>query len=48
MYGNLIPSVFSQILHVGCSAIIGEIDDDTDNSLDFNNIKAEPLNPVVH
>ncbi|XP_041377157.1 U6 snRNA-associated Sm-like protein LSm8 [Gigantopelta aegis] len=29
-------------------AIIGEIDDDTDSSMDFNNIKAEPLNSVVH
>ena len=29
-------------------AVIGEIDDDTDGSLDFPNIKAEPLNSVVH
>ncbi|XP_065938614.1 U6 snRNA-associated Sm-like protein LSm8 [Magallana gigas] len=29
-------------------AVIGEIDDDADNGLDFNNIKAEPLNSVSH
>uniref|UniRef100_A0A8W8LSR6 U6 snRNA-associated Sm-like protein LSm8 n=1 Tax=Magallana gigas TaxID=29159 RepID=A0A8W8LSR6_MAGGI len=29
-------------------AVIGEIDDDVDNGLDFNNIKAEPLNSVSH
>ncbi|XP_071818352.1 U6 snRNA-associated Sm-like protein LSm8 [Apostichopus japonicus] len=29
-------------------AVIGEVDDDTDSSLDLSNIKAEPLNPVVH
>lgn len=29
-------------------ALIGELDDDTDSSLDLGNIRAEPLNPVVH
>ncbi|KAJ8301731.1 hypothetical protein KUTeg_020718 [Tegillarca granosa] len=29
-------------------AIIGEIDDDADSSIDFNTVKAEPLNSVVH
>ncbi|XP_064607237.1 U6 snRNA-associated Sm-like protein LSm8 [Liolophura sinensis] len=29
-------------------AVIGELDDDTDNGLDFNNIHAEPLNAVTH
>lgn len=29
-------------------AIVGEIDEDTDTSLDMTNIKAEPLNAVVH
>ncbi|XP_077982383.1 U6 snRNA-associated Sm-like protein LSm8 [Glandiceps talaboti] len=29
-------------------AVVGEIDEDTDSSLDLTNIKAEPLNPVVH
>ena len=29
-------------------AVIGEVDDDADNGLDFNNIKAEPLNSVSH
>lgn len=29
-------------------AIIGEVDDDTDSALDLPNIRAEPLNPVVH
>ena len=30
------------------SAVIGEIDDDTDSSLDMANIRADPLNPVVY
>ena len=34
--------------HLFFRAVIGEIDDDTDGSLDFPNIKAEPLNSVVH
>ncbi|CAB4031684.1 U6 snRNA-associated Sm LSm8 [Paramuricea clavata] len=29
-------------------AVIGEIDDDTDSSLDMANIRADPLNPVVY
>lgn len=29
-------------------AIIGLIDEDIDNRLNFANIKAEPLNAVVH
>ncbi|XP_066284271.1 U6 snRNA-associated Sm-like protein LSm8 [Branchiostoma lanceolatum] len=29
-------------------AVVGEIDDDIDTRLDMINIKAEPLNPVVH
>ncbi|XP_022099908.1 U6 snRNA-associated Sm-like protein LSm8 [Acanthaster planci] len=29
-------------------AIIGEIDEETDSALDLSNVKAEPLNPVVH
>lgn len=37
-------------LHVGlCSrAVIGEIDEETDSALDLGNIRAEPLNSVVH
>lgn len=31
-----------------CSAVIGEIDEDTDSSLDLGNIRAEPLNSIVH
>lgn len=30
------------------SAVIGEIDEDTDSTLDLGNIRAEPLNSVVH
>ena len=41
-------SLTSPLLFVYFSAVIGEIDDDTDSSLDFPNIKAEPLNSVVH
>ncbi|GAB6029892.1 N(alpha)-acetyltransferase 38, NatC auxiliary [Chamberlinius hualienensis] len=29
-------------------AVIGELDEELDSRLDFPNIKAEPLNPVVH
>jgi len=29
-------------------AVIGEVDDDTDSGLDFENIRAEPLNAIVH
>ncbi|XP_066144112.1 U6 snRNA-associated Sm-like protein LSm8 [Euwallacea fornicatus] len=29
-------------------AIIGQIDEEVDNRLNLTNIKAEPLNPVVH
>ncbi|XP_067127184.1 U6 snRNA-associated Sm-like protein LSm8 [Centruroides vittatus] len=29
-------------------AVVGEVDDELDSRLDLSNIKAEPLNPVVH
>lgn len=29
-------------------AVIGEIDEETDSTLDLKNIRAEPLNSVVH
>lgn len=29
-------------------AVIGEIDEETDSTLDLGNIRAEPLNSVVH
>ena len=29
-------------------AIVGEVDDDVDKQLDLGNIKADPLNAVVH
>ncbi|XP_035231847.1 U6 snRNA-associated Sm-like protein LSm8 [Stegodyphus dumicola] len=29
-------------------AVVGEVDDELDQRLDLTNIKAEPLNPVVH
>lgn len=29
-------------------AIIGEVDDETDSRVDFEHIRAEPLNPVSH
>lgn len=29
-------------------AIIGEVDEDIDKQLDFHELRAEPLNPVVH
>lgn len=29
-------------------ALIGEIDDEADQRLDFTDIKAEPLNSVIH
>ena len=30
------------------SAVIGEIDEETDSALDLGNIRAEPLNSVAH
>ncbi|KAH9503748.1 U4/U6-U5 snRNP complex subunit lsm8 [Bulinus truncatus] len=29
-------------------AVIGEVDDDTDNGLDFESIRAEPLSAITH
>jgi len=29
-------------------AVIGEVDDDTDNNLDFQTIRAEPLSHIIH
>ncbi|GFN90893.1 U6 snRNA-associated sm-like protein lsm8 [Plakobranchus ocellatus] len=29
-------------------AVIGEVDDETDNGLDFEGIRAEPLNSITH
>lgn len=29
-------------------AVIGEIDEETDSTLDLKNIRAEPLNSIVH
>lgn len=29
-------------------AVIGEIDEETDSALDLGNIRAEPLNSIVH
>uniref|UniRef100_A0A0B6ZCJ0 U6 snRNA-associated Sm-like protein LSm8 n=1 Tax=Arion vulgaris TaxID=1028688 RepID=A0A0B6ZCJ0_9EUPU len=29
-------------------AVIGEVDDDTDGGLDFENIRAEPLSAIIH
>ncbi|RWS30201.1 N-alpha-acetyltransferase 38: NatC auxiliary subunit-like protein [Leptotrombidium deliense] len=29
-------------------AVIGMVDEEIDSKLDFSNIKAEPLNPIVH
>eukprot|EP00884_Botryococcus_braunii_P012087 jgi/Botrbrau1/2087/Bobra.0047s0047.3 len=29
-------------------AIVGELDDDVDTRLDFSNIRAAPLRPVIH
>ena len=37
-----------KIFYCYSSAVIGEIDDDTDSSLDMANIRADPLNPVVY
>ena len=31
-----------------CRALMGEIDDEYDKSIDFSRIRAEPLNQIVH
>lgn len=35
-------------LYLWNSAVIGEIDEELDKKIDFANVKAEPLNSVVH
>eukprot|EP00057_Strongylocentrotus_purpuratus_P001509 XP_001199475.2 PREDICTED: U6 snRNA-associated Sm-like protein LSm8 [Strongylocentrotus purpuratus] len=37
-----------QVVQVDSRAVIGEVDDDVDTGLDLPNIRAEPLNAVVH
>lgn len=31
-----------------CSAVVGELDDDLDTSIDFSELRAIPLKPVSH
>jgi len=31
-----------------CRAVVGEIDEDVEKRLDFSNVKAEPLNAILH
>ena len=35
-------------LFIHTRAVIGEVDDETDGRVDFENVRAEPLNPVTH
>lgn len=39
---------FNSWLFYTYSAVIGEIDEETDSALDLGNIRAEPLNSVAH
>ena len=51
---NLLIYVESHLIYfqygiaISFSAVIGELDDETDNVMDLHNIRAEPLNPIVH
>ena len=36
------------ILCLLCSAVVGEVDEEMEHEMRFSDIKAEPLNPVVH
>ncbi|EUB58655.1 U6 snRNA-associated Sm-like protein LSm8 [Echinococcus granulosus] len=29
-------------------AVVGEVDEDLDSRVDFENLRAEPLNPIIH
>jgi len=31
-----------------CRAVVGEVDEEMEHEMRFSDIKAEPLNPVVH
>ena len=31
-----------------CSAVVGEVDDEIDSQIDFNELRAVPLKPVAH
>ena len=31
-----------------CSAVVGEVDDEIDSQIDFNELRAVPLKPVSH
>ena len=31
-----------------CSAVVGEVDDEIDSQIDFNEMRAVPLKPVAH
>ena len=37
-----------QCVFVCYRAVIGEVDEETDSTLDLGNIRAEPLNSVAH
>lgn len=32
----------------GCSAVVGELDDDLDANVDYDSLRAAPLKPVAH
>lgn len=50
LFWNLIELIFWTTFNdiFICRALIGLIDEEIDNRLNLANIKAEPLNPVVH
>lgn len=39
---------FDQLVDILCSAVVGEVDEEMEHEMRFSDIKAEPLNPVVH
>jgi len=39
---------FSHLMYLPSSAVIGEIDEEVDASIDLSDIRADPLNSVVY
>ena len=40
--------ISASCFHSVCRAVIGELDEDLDSEIVLDDIRADPLNPVVH
>ena len=43
-----LESVFLLLLLSSSRVVIGEVDEELDTEINLNDIRAEPLNPIVH